>query len=352
MMNSITLHIVTGFLGAGKTTFVQAMLAELARRNEACDKPERVVYVVNEFGEIGLDATIMSNSNVPSYELSNGCICCSLKSEFSLTLRRIIEDHQPNRIIFEPSGLFILSEMLLALSGEDFSNLLNIGGIITIIDSKNVRIHQAGAMSTIIKNQALLADILVASKMPTEHSASLDKAIDLQLAFANVPIITRNAWEFTPDDWQKVFDRPPRSLDQIRQRTTRRMVRRRLLATRQHPTLTSITIPIDTDTMSREDIEAAVTMLVSDSSSTGHYSVGHNSDDLTADVNSTHFGNIIRAKGVFSFRASRGISWLIQIVEKQIEWRKIPPRQQDEPSLLIIIGTDLKEDMIRQLFSN
>lgn len=352
MMKSITLHIVTGFLGAGKTTFVQAMLAELARRNETSDKPERVVYVVNEFGEIGLDATIMSNSNVPSYELANGCICCSLKSEFSLTMRRIIEDHQPDRIIFEPSGLFVLSEMLFALSGEEFSNRLSIGNIITIIDAKNIHIHQAGALSPIIKNQALLADILIASKMPVEQSAALDKAIDLQLAFANVPIITRNAWEFTPEDWQKVFDRPPRSLDQIRQRTTRRMVRRRLFTTRQHPTLISITIPIDTDTMSREDIEAAVTMLVSDSTPTDHNSVGQNSYDLPTDVNSTYFGNIIRAKGVFSFRASRGISWLIQIVEKQIEWRKIPPRQQDEPSLLIIIGTDLKEDMIRQLFGN
>lgn len=332
MKKNITLHIVSGFLGAGKTTYVQAMLEEFARRNEARESLERIVYVVNEFGEIGIDAALLTDSSVPSYELANGCICCSLKSEFSLTMRQIISEHQPDRIIFEPSGLFILSEMLFALSGEEFSDRLRIGGIVTIIDAKNFRLHQTGLMSPIIKNQALLADVLIASKMPSEQNDALDKTIDLQLAYADIPIITRDVWEFTPDDWHKTLDRPPRSLDHLRQHTTRRMIKRHLFTSRQHPELTSISIALDTDTMSKPEIEAALNQLI------------------TRD--SADYGNIIRAKGFVSDRANRAISWLVQVVETQVEWRKIPPREADAPSLIVIIGTDLNEDAIRQILSN
>lgn len=354
MKNKVTLDIVSGFLGAGKTTYIQALLVEVARRNDSSEATEKVIYVVNEFGEIGIDATLMSGSNVPSYELANGCICCSLKSEFALTMNQIIEEHKPDRIIFEPSGLFILSEMLLALSGEKFSKQLQIGSIVTIIDAKNIRIHQAGMMSPIIKNQALLADILVASKMPKDNSAIMDKTIDLQLAFANMPIITKNAWEFTSNEWQQILDRQPRSLDQMRQQTTRRMIKRQLLTTKNHPGFTSIAIEIDTDAMSKQDIEAALNKLITSTMPTNKTISGKIVENSDKTNNAINFGNIIRAKAILSYPSSREISWLVQVVEQQIEWRKTPPApvsaEGDAASILIIIGMDLNEVEIRKLF--
>ena len=164
MPGKITLNIVSGFLGAGKTTFVQAMLKELTRRNEQHGQAEKIVYVVNEFGQAGIDASILAGQSVLSYELTNGCICCSLKAEFSTLLQQIIDEHQPDRIIFEPSGLFVLSELFTALSGEAYSDQLQIGSIVTLLDARH-QAAQSSSFSPLMHNQAQLSDVLVASKL-------------------------------------------------------------------------------------------------------------------------------------------------------------------------------------------
>lgn len=94
----VKFDIVSGFLGAGKTTFIKKILKALDH--------EKVVIIENEFGEVSVDREVLEIEGFEVYELSNGCVCCKLKGDFLLTLRQILSQ-DIDRIIFEPSGIFI-----------------------------------------------------------------------------------------------------------------------------------------------------------------------------------------------------------------------------------------------------
>ena len=321
MSKKITLQIVSGFLGAGKTTFIQAMLQELSRRNELRKQPEKIVYVVNEFGKSGIDKAIVADQPLFSYELNNGCICCTLKTEFSLLLQQIITEHQPDRIIFEPSGLFILSEMFAAFSGESYSDQLQIGAVVTIIDAWHDK-AQSKAFSSVLQNQAKLSDLLVVSKLQAKPDSVISELVDLQLKYANIPILTRDAWDFTAEDWQQVLDFKARPLHQVRLNTTKRIVRQQLLWTQQHQILDAVTIPW-TLVASRSEIEQRFLSFV---------------DGQACEI--------IRAKG---YICCEGRNWLIQIVRDQIDWH---PADADEELRLTVIGNNLQLEKLTLLLSN
>jgi len=339
MSGKITLNIVTGFLGAGKTTFVQAMLRELNRRQgqeqqdgvqnqpnsklgQANGKPGqpsgKVVYVVNEFGQAGVDQSILAGQSVLSYELANGCICCSLKAEFSTMLQQIIHDHQPERIIFEPSGLFILSELITSLSGETFSENLQIGSIVTLLDARH-QLASARTFSPLLQNQARLADLLILSKLQSRPDFGLDQLADLQLEYPGQPILTRDVWDFTADEWRLVLDQKPRSLHQMHLKTARTLVRHQLFWTRQHQQLDSLSVRW-TLQATKTEIHTALTELVNG-----------------------QCGEIIRCKG---FIDCDGQHWLVQIVRDQIDWHPAPA---GEAQRLVIIGEHLQVDRISSL---
>src|SRR5690554_4658519 len=98
----VKMDIVSGFLGSGKTTLIKKILQSLPE--------EKIVIIENEYGEIQIDKEVLRVAGFDIYELTNGCVCCSLKEDFCLILRQILEQ-DVERIIFEPSGIFILSEV-------------------------------------------------------------------------------------------------------------------------------------------------------------------------------------------------------------------------------------------------
>lgn len=324
MDSPIILHIISGFLGAGKTTFIQAMLQEFSRRNRLSVQPEKIVYVVNEFGKSGVDASIMDNQSYASFELANGCICCTLKTEFSLLLHKIIEEQKPDRIIFEPSGLFILSELFPAIAGASFSSRLQIGSVVTLIDARYDQV-QRQAFSPVLLNQSSQSDLLVISKLHDQPEKTLDRLLELQDHYRGQPMLTRDVWDFTSSDWAEIIDRPVRSLHQVRLESTRRLVRENLLWTRQHPQLNSITTRIQPDT-SQLEITSRLQELVKGEA-----------------------GEIIRAKG---FVRCDGQNWLIQVVCREITWHmahQASQANQDGEQRLTIIGNSLQPDKIRSI---
>lgn len=153
----IKLDIVSGFLGAGKTTFINKMLDVYAKDGE------KVVFIVNEFGEANIDGG-MVNEDLNVFELSNGCICCTLKLEFAQTLEKIIEELSPDRIIFEPSGIFVFSDFLNIVEGERFYNKCRVNKVITIIDALNFNKYYT-KYSYYINNQIRFSNCLVLSKI-------------------------------------------------------------------------------------------------------------------------------------------------------------------------------------------
>ena len=99
------IDIISGFLGAGKTTFIKKMIDEVF-------KGEKLVLIENEFGEVGIDGGFLKDSGIEISELNSGCICCSLVGDFGKNLHEVIEKFHPDRILIEPSGVGKLSDVM------------------------------------------------------------------------------------------------------------------------------------------------------------------------------------------------------------------------------------------------
>ncbi|HBC94144.1 MAG TPA: hypothetical protein DCZ10_14915 [Pelotomaculum sp.] len=125
----IKVDVVSGFLGAGKTTLIKLLLK--AYENE------RVVLVENEFGEIGIDGELVERDGFDVFEISNGCICCIMKKDFVQVLARVIEEFKLERIIIEPTGISILSEIIDILRRPEFASQCLINSLLTVVDSVN-----------------------------------------------------------------------------------------------------------------------------------------------------------------------------------------------------------------------
>lgn len=116
------IDIISGFLGAGKTTFIKKLLKEAIAG-------EKVVLIENEFGEIGIDGGFMKDAGVEVTEMNSGCICCSLVGDFGTALKKVIVDYAPDRVIIEPSGVGKLSDVMKAV--EDAKQDADVALLIT-----------------------------------------------------------------------------------------------------------------------------------------------------------------------------------------------------------------------------
>ena len=100
--------LISGFLGAGKTTFIKELIAKVW-------KDEKIVLIENEFGEIGIDSRFMQDCGIEVTEMNSGCICCTLVGDFARALKQVVEEFQPDRVIIEPSGVGKLSDVAAAV---------------------------------------------------------------------------------------------------------------------------------------------------------------------------------------------------------------------------------------------
>ena len=126
------IDIISGFLGAGKTTFIKRLL-------ETKLKDEKIVLIENEFGEVSVDSEFLSESQIDIQELSQGCICCSLKGDFTKSLKEVIEKYNPDRVIIEPSGVGKLSDVVEAVKAAEVKEDLN--SLVCLVDVKKVKMY-------------------------------------------------------------------------------------------------------------------------------------------------------------------------------------------------------------------
>ncbi len=121
-------EIVVGFLGAGKTTFLQRKLKE-------ADPALRTVVLVNDFGALGLDGALLEGRGADVVELSNGCICCSLRSDLAAQLKQVVAEMKPDRVLIEPSGVADVASLLRALHTPEIAPLIKARRLYTVIDA-------------------------------------------------------------------------------------------------------------------------------------------------------------------------------------------------------------------------
>jgi len=170
--HNIALNIVTGFLGAGKTTALQNLLSH---------KPDTEVWaiVVNEFGQLGLDGKMLQHSGVAVKEIPGGCLCCVAAQPFTVGLNQLIKQYQPQRILIEPSGLGHPQQLLSQLSGQFYRDVFDVRAVITLLDARQLDDPRYLQHETFV-SQLALADVLVGNKM--DQYSDTDRALFYQLA--------------------------------------------------------------------------------------------------------------------------------------------------------------------------
>jgi G3E family GTPase len=156
----IKVDIISGFLGAGKTTLIRYIAKALM------ESGERVVIVENEFGEVGIDGKMLEQQGLDVFEITNGCLCCTVKTDFISTLRMIAEEVRPDRVLIEPSGIFVPADVFDIFKVPEIASSMRINAQINVLDSIHY-LKQRIKYAFFFENQIRFAKRIVMSKTET-----------------------------------------------------------------------------------------------------------------------------------------------------------------------------------------
>ena len=163
------IDIISGFLGAGKTTLIKKLIKEVFAG-------QKVVLIENEFGEIGIDGGFLKDAGIEITEMNSGCICCSLVGDFGRALKKVVEEYHPDHILIEPSGVGKLSDVRRAIEKEAEECSLEIGSLVTVADVKKVRMYMKN-FGEFYNNQIESAGTIILSRTQLVDQKKLDEAI-------------------------------------------------------------------------------------------------------------------------------------------------------------------------------
>ena len=166
------IDIISGFLGAGKTTLIKKLLDEAFHG-------QKIVLIENEFGEIGIDGGFLKDAGVEITEMNSGCICCSLVGDFGAALKKVLDDYAPDRIIIEPSGVGKLSDVIAAVEGvQKTTPALHLHSFVTVVDATKAKVYMKN-FGEFFNNQVEHASAILLSRTQNMDQAKLDAAVRL-----------------------------------------------------------------------------------------------------------------------------------------------------------------------------
>ena len=165
------IDIISGFLGAGKTTLIKKLLKEAFQ-------DEQVVLIENEFGEIGIDGGFLKESGIEIREMNSGCICCSLVGDFGASLKEVISKYHPDRILIEPSGVGKLSDVIKAVQGVQEETGLVLNSYTTVVDAKKCKMYMRN-FGEFFNNQVEYAGAIIMSRTDIVDEAKAAAAMEL-----------------------------------------------------------------------------------------------------------------------------------------------------------------------------
>ncbi len=168
-MTEIT--IISGFLGAGKTTLIKKLLEEAFQG-------EKIVLIENEFGEIGIDGGFLKDAGIQVNEMNSGCICCSLVGDFGTALREVLDTYAPDRILIEPSGVGKLSDVVKAVENVAGSMDVHIDSSIVVVDGKKCKMYMKN-FGEFFNNQVEHAGTIVISRTQSMTDEKLEECAAL-----------------------------------------------------------------------------------------------------------------------------------------------------------------------------
>ena len=177
------IDIVSGFLGAGKTTFIKKMIEEVFTG-------QKIVLIENEFGEVGIDGGFLKDSGIEITEMNSGCICCSLVGDFGKNLNEVIEKFHPDRILIEPSGVGKLSDVMKSVMDVEKTHDVALNGLITVVNATKAS-KQMKAFGEFFNNQIAYATTIILSRTQNATPQQLELCVrQMQQLNAKAAIIT------------------------------------------------------------------------------------------------------------------------------------------------------------------
>lgn len=168
-MTEIT--IISGFLGAGKTTLIKKLLEE-------CFQGEKIVLIENEFGEIGIDGGFLKDSGIEIREMNSGCICCSLVGDFGKSLEEVLTKYKPDRVIIEPSGVGKLSDVMKAVRDVAATVEVTLNSAVTVVDASKCKMYMKN-FGEFFNNQVENAGTIVLSRTDVTDQAKVGQAVEM-----------------------------------------------------------------------------------------------------------------------------------------------------------------------------
>ena len=335
--------IISGFLGAGKTTLISKLLKEAL-------PDEQVVLIENEFGEIGIDGGFLKDSGVEIREMNSGCICCSLVGDFGTSLKEVVDKYHPDRIIIEPSGVGKLSDVIKAVKDLHIENEIRLNSASTVADASKVKMYMKN-FGEFFNNQIEHAGTIILSRTQNVSEDKLKKAIEMIRSLnADAHIIT------TPWD----------SLDG-----------KQILAAMENVTNLELEMLAEQAEKTHEEHEHEHHHHDGECCHHDHdhehehhhhdHEGHHHADDVFTSwgeetpnkydkealdailkklANTNEYGSILRAKGMLP--ANDGTWMYFDLVPEEYEIREGNP---DYTGRICVIGAELKEDALKELFN-
>ena len=298
------IDIIAGFLGAGKTTLIKQLLKEVSKK-------EKIVIIENEIGEVNIDAIDLQDLKASIKEITSGCICCTLSSNLKSIIETIEEEGSVDRIIIEPTGLAVLSD-LLGIFDYIHNSLFKINLIITILDVLELDMF-AGNFGTFFTDQIRNSDIIILSKIEKASSSDIEFAkYYANNLNPNVPIIDVN--------WDKLNIE---GLEYVIQKEY--SIQKR---PHQHDEYEQLLDGFENILVKPKELYSKEKV----------YSILNN-------IKSNSYGNVIRMKGFLSLDEKTTMK--IDYVLGQIY---ITEKNAPSDRVLVIIGRDLKANKLEELF--
>lgn len=321
--------IISGFLGAGKTTFIKLLI-------ENVFAGEKLVLIENEFGEIGIDGGFLKDAGIEITEMNSGCICCTLVGDFSKALRKVIEEYHPDRVLIEPSGVGKLSDVSKAIEHVKKEADIEIEGRITIVDGKKAKMYLKN-FGEFFKDQVAYANTIVVSRTQMMEDHSIEECVKMLREENKEASIISTSWDKLSKEAIEHALSPDTQLEGIFEEE------KCPVCSHEHHHEGACGCGHEHHHHHHHHADEIFT---SWGQETVHKYTEEELDFLLKALSETEgYGTILRAKGIVEMENG---SWKqFDLVPQEYEVRE---SAADYTGRLCVIGTDLKEDELTKLF--
>lgn len=325
--------IISGFLGAGKTTLIAKLLKEgLAG--------EQVVLIENEFGEIGIDGGFLKESGVEIREMNSGCICCSLVGDFGISLKEVVEKYHPDRIIIEPSGVGKLSDVIKAVKDLHIENEIRLNSASTVADASKVKVYMKN-FGEFFNNQIEHAGTIILSRTQNVSEAKLKTDIELIRSLNKDAHIITTPWDDI--DGKQILD----AMENVTNLELEMLAEAAAKVAEEHEHHHHHDGECGCGHHHEHGHHHADEVFTSWGVETPNkYDKEELSEILRKLSETDDYGNILRAKGMLP--CTDGKWMFFDLVPEEYEIREGKP---DFTGRICVIGAELKEDALKELFN-